>query len=104
MLLSDVLLLVLLHPQVQLVDGWNKDEQREAYGHQGARLGTEDVCDAHLGILVDACQQIGYRIIGPMVDDAWDDAACALVHPAKEQSYEEGMDKLGRIHMGQGKE
>lgn len=54
--LSDVLLLVLLHPQVQLVDGWDKDEQRETYGHQGARLGAEDVCDAHLGILVDACQ------------------------------------------------
>lgn len=104
MLLSDVSLLVLLHPQVQLVDGWNKDEQREAYGHQGTRLGAEDVCDAHLGILIDACQQVGYRIVCPVVDNAGDDAARALVHPTKEQTDEEGMDKLGWIHVGQGKE
>ena len=76
--------LVLFHPDIQLIDGGDEDEQREAYSHQRTTLRPKNLRDSHVGILIDACQQVGYRIVTPVVYNTWYDTARTFVHPSKE--------------------
>ena len=96
--------LVLLHPDIQLVDGGDEDEQREDYGHQHMEVVAKDLGHGDVGILIGARQDVSRRIVGPVIDNTWNDAARTLVHPAQKDADEQGMEELCGVHVGQGKE
>ena len=47
---------------------------------------------------------VGRRVVGPVVGHAGHDAARALIHPAEQQSDEEGVGHLRRVHVDEGEE
>ena len=85
---SQLLNSVLLHPEVQLVEGGDEDEQGEGYGHEHMEVVAKDLSHGDVRILIGTRQEVGHRIVGPVIHDAGNDTARALVHPAQQQTDE----------------
>ena len=68
---------------VEMEQRRQQDAEREAHCHQlTSHLTTEDIDQLKRRIWIEDKQQIGRRIVGPVIDNARDDAVRATVHPA----------------------
>ena len=98
--------LSLFHPQVQLVDGGDEDEEGED-NRQGYSdiVAPEEVYHLDvIGIGEDVVDSVGQCVVHPVHHDAGDDAVRAVVHPSQEQSQAESMGHLRGVHVHEGEE
>ena len=90
---------------MQLVDGWQHDEQREYHSQN-------DVCFAafkefyqfDIRIRIDVVHDVCHTIIRPVISYAGQDRPCAPIHPPQQQSDNEGMWHLSWVHVYQAEE
>ena len=90
-----------LHPNVKLIDAWDKNKEREDDGERHhAFVAVEEVDELAVSHLRhdmehDEC----HTVVHPMEEDAGEDGTYAVIHPAEEQTDEERMDALGDVEM-----
>ena len=90
---------------MELVKGWETDEEGEEYSKVDMELRTfEDIDKLHVLIWIGTEENIGNRVIRPVVCHTWEDRAGTPIHPPQQKSCEEGVWHLCRIHVNQGEE
>ena len=90
---------------MKLEEGGQEDEHGESNGHEDVRLRPlEDVYQLEVGVGVGMIDDIGGTVVSPVVGHAGQDAARAPVHPAEQQTCNEGVGHLCGVQVDDGKE
>ena len=95
-----------LHPDVELEEAWQEDEEGEDYRQYNHTLvAIENVDEISVGTLwhkVD--QDVRNGVVDPMENNSGDDGTGAVVHPSKHQADEECVRALWQVEMDDAEE